>query len=120
MQYSVPITVQPTNTQSNPATVDATLNAGLLRRVDIIFPPGPAGLVHVYITRGGSQVLPTTANQTFFGDNIHFSIPCLIQLTDEAKTITIKGYNVGCTFPHTILCIFDVAEPDRIDWLNAI
>lgn len=120
MQYSVPITVLPTNTQSNPASVDAHFGPGLLYKVDVVFPPGPAGLVHIYIMHGGTQILPTTAGQTYSGDGIHIYTRCFIMLPDPDNVVTIKGYSVGCTYSHKVLLLFEVQSLDRVDWLHAL
>lgn len=120
MHYSVPITVYPINTQSNPAQVRAHFGAGILRKVDVIFPPGPSGLVRISIFHENKQILPTNPDNAYFGDNIHITTQCYVNLNNEDNIITIKGYGSGCSFPHTVLLLFEVRDPDEPDIVDVL
>jgi len=115
MHYSIPIRVEPANTADNPAIVRGHFGAGVLRKVDVVFPPGPAGLVRIFIFHENIQILPTNPEGYYSGDDIHITAQCWINLSECDNIITVVGYNVGCNFPHTILLYFEVKDPDEPD-----
>lgn len=120
MQYSLPVKVHPSNTADNPSYVRAHFGAGILRKVDVIFPPGPSGLVYVSIFHENKQILPTNPEGVYYGDNVHISTQCYINLIDEDNILVVKGYNIGCSFPHTILLLFEVRDPDEPDLIDVM
>lgn len=120
MQYSIPVTVQPSHTITNPIYVSAHFGAGILRKVDLFFPPGPAGLVRISIFHENRQILPTNPDGSYYGDNIHISTQCYINLTDDDNVLVIKGYNDSCSFPHTVLLLFEVRDPNEPDLIDVM
>lgn len=116
MQYVTSITVTTSHTQASPATVDVSLPSGYLTRVDVVFPPGPAGLVNIQIFKSSTQLFPKGAGTSYTGDDTHISFECAEYLDSSPTTLTIKGWQTGCNFSHTILVYFEVSSLDYIDW----
>ena len=86
---------------SNPRKEDMFLTSGLIYQVELYFPPGSSGLLHVAIFDGGYQAWPSEAGETFFGDNTLISFPDRYYIDSPRKAFTISHWNEDDTYAHT-------------------
>lgn len=87
---------------------------GFLSQLEIIIPPGCAGLVGVSIFNGATQLYPGTAATWLTGDNadIYADIDYDVPLIGGVYKLTIKGYNDDDTYQHVpIVRLWVVAYP---------
>lgn len=95
----------PANTPgASPVDLEVILVDGWVAQIALLFPPGPATLAHVTVRVSGAQLYPTGSGQDFHPDNQLIIIPCDfdVPLVAGARKITLRGWNLDDTWPHTI------------------
>jgi len=85
------------------------LVSGICTLIEIIFPPGPAGLVGVRALQGVHQLIPESNKLWLTGDDITYPHAAPVDLLTNTKTLRVLGYNEDEEFPHTIIFRFTVA-----------
>ncbi|KKL52780.1 hypothetical protein LCGC14_2282060 [marine sediment metagenome] len=102
MFHEYALTIPANTAESAPATMDAPLAPGTVVRVEIQFPRGCVGLVHVQIWRSEHQVWPVNVEGDISGEGVPVAWPEDYDLDDEPYTVTLRGWNDDDTYPHTI------------------
>jgi hypothetical protein len=107
MVYVFSITT-PKNTPepSKGKTTIAKMERGIIKRFEIKFPPGPAGLLHVRIRRGSHQVWPTNPLGSFASDFETIAFDDEFDLTVPPYQLEIDTWNVDDTYDHTVYVRF--------------
>ena len=91
----------PANTpRLSPKTTRIKMWGGVIHRVEIMFPPGPQGLLHVQLFHGGHQIFPSTHGQSFAGDDETISFNDFYKLEPGFNTLIIKTWNEDDTYDH--------------------
>lgn len=99
-EYNVPI---PANTaQNNELSTLLRLSRGFIRRVELVFPRGCAGLVGVRIFRGNLQVIPLNFPAWIDTDDEVVKADTEIDLTVNPFELEFRGYNLDDTYSHNI------------------
>ena len=121
MFYSFALVIPANTPQSSPASLSCKLTAGTIERVDIQFPAGCAGLVHVSINHLLHQLAPNNPDGTFSSDGQTISFGEDYPLKAAPYAVTFKGWNDDDTFPHTITLWLSIRRPGIVpDWVKAI
>lgn len=84
------------------------LTRGIVKRVEVVFPRGCAGLVGVRIFRGPVQVIPLNAPAWLDTDGETISINTEIDLSVNPYELEVRGYNLDDTYSHTIRFRFEL------------
>lgn len=84
------------------------LTRGIVKRVEVVFPRGCAGLVGVRIFRGPVQVIPLNAPAWLDTDGETISINTEIDLSINPYELEVRGYNLDDTYSHTIRFRFEL------------
>jgi hypothetical protein len=101
----------PANTPASaPVESDVNLSPGTIVRVDVQFPRGCVGLVHVKIWKEEHQVWPVNVDGNIASEGQTVSWPEDYDVTDEPFTLTLRGWNLDDTFAHTITFRFALLE----------
>ena len=108
MLYEYALTIPANTAEASPATMDAPLAPGTVVRVDVQFPTGCVGLVHVQIWSGEHQVWPGNLDGDISAEGLVVSWPEDYDLEDEPFTLVLRGWNDDDTFPHTITFRFAI------------
>jgi len=106
MFFEYPLTVTAGTAKGAPATVEALLCAGTVTRVDVQFPAGCSGMVHVSLWRRDHQVWPVNLDNDIAGEDVVVSWPESYDLEEEPFAFTVKAWSPGTTYPHTITLRF--------------
>ena len=113
MFYRYSLTVPASTPATAPVILTCALTHGIVHQVEVAFPPGCAGLVHVSLWRYEHQVWPTNPDESFAWDNY------TIVITNEAFGITevpyelsLRAWSEDTTFNHTIVCRIGVKLPE--------
>lgn len=103
MQYTKDVTFSSggSSTDQTSATIKAA--RGVIHRIEMVFPGGCAGLVHVQLFVSGHPIAPSTFGQTYSGDNDIIEIPEFTELRKDSNIIEIRGWNEDDTYDHRIL-----------------
>jgi hypothetical protein len=112
MFYDFSFTIPKTATAANRATKDLKLTYGIVNRVTMFWWPGPHGLVHVVITQGGHQVLPTNPDASFNYDNYCHVMDERIPLLVEPYTLRLEGWADGCDYDHEVKVGIGILPPE--------
>ena len=102
MQYVKEITFSSGGSSTNQTSANIKAAKGIIHKIELVFPSGCFGLVHVQLFQGGHPIAPSTFRQTYASDNEVILIPEFTELRSELNTITITGWNEDDTYDHTI------------------
>ena len=102
MFYDFSFTIPPDTSKYPLYTKEAKLTHGIIHRVEIGFPKGCAGLVHIRIKKGLFQVWPLNHDGDFNSDNYTIAFNEYYELLTEPYLLTLHGWNLDDSFPHTL------------------
>lgn len=100
--YSLDITTDANTAEASKKLTQMKVNDGVIHKIDIVFPPGCAGLVKMQMLDGGHQFVSSTEGQYLSGDSETINIPEFYEIEGGTRNITIKTWNLDDTYPHTI------------------
>ena len=112
MIYSYDITTPANTPESAPIVTLCRLPRGRAANVDVLFPPGCAGLAHIQIYRGLHQLWPGNAGASIVGDGITVSWVEDYMMLDEPLTLVAFTWNIDDTYPHTITLRVNMLDTD--------
>lgn len=102
MIYAATITTPSDTAEASSQETVIKVTKGLLWRVEIEFPPGCAGLLHVAIFDGSYQVVPASPGETIHSDAALIGFDDLYMKASEPFTFQVVTYNLDDTYDHTI------------------
>ena len=102
MMYSYAIPIPANTTEGDPVEQDLTLTHGIITHVEVEFPPGCAGLVHLVVTRYGSQLWPLNPDGDLASDGYVIPWDEEYDLTQAPYTLRAVAWNDDDTFAHTL------------------
>lgn len=79
------------------------LCSGVIHQIDILFPPGSAGLLHVHINRALHQLWPTNSDQSFAADGDKISFREHYELTSVPYQLQAWTWNDDDTYAHDVI-----------------
>lgn len=102
MNYDFDI-VTPANTaEGAPLVTRRRVAAGVIKQVEIYFPPGAAGLLHLRINHGNHQILPYNQDGNFTGDNVLIRLPEDIPINKQSWHLNFITWNESEYFSHSV------------------
>jgi hypothetical protein len=113
--YSFDLAVPAATTAASPAVLNARLNKGHITRVQVLFPPGPAGLVSTYCKRADVQIYPTNPAGVFAGDDAIVEWRDDYPLADEPLVLRLFAYSPNARFAHTVTWRFELLPLDQAE-----
>jgi len=100
--FEYPLTVPLNTLEADPETLECPLAAGTVIRVDVQFPAGCSGMVHVSIWRSDHQVWPVNLDEGIAGEDAIVSWPESYDLDDEPFGFEVRGWSPDTAYPHVI------------------
>ena len=105
-------------TEDNPQRTELVLGLGIIHRLDVGFPLGPQGLLHVAIDRDGRQLYPSNPQGNWAWDNLYIEHPTWFELEVEPFTVVARTWNDDDTLAHQVTLVFlilprDILQPPR-------
>lgn len=100
MIYGKDVTTPKNTPLTIPLVSKLTVTKGLIYRIEIEFPPGPAGLLYVAIFDGSFQVWPSTPGTWFHTDGKVIGFDDLYLKEAQPYEFTIHTYNLDDTYDH--------------------
>jgi len=113
MLYSYTLDVPPSTPATSPETLDMDLPGGVIERVEVQFPAGCAGLVHVWIDRALHQLYPANDDADLASDGETISWRDDYELYDEPRTLVANAYSDDDTYTHTITIRVNMLQTQR-------
>lgn len=103
MVYRKAITTPASTTEGSPLSTDFQVTKGLVYSVEVYFPSGSEGLLHLAIYDGSYQCWPSTHGDSFIGDDIYLKYDDLYIKDKEPFKFVIKSWNDDDTYEHKVI-----------------
>lgn len=88
------------------------LTHGIIHRVEVGFPSGCAGLVHIQIKEGLHQRWPSNPEGSFNSDGYTIGFDEHLKFYEEPYILTLVGWNLDDTYDHIIEVRFGILPPE--------
>ena len=102
MYYSFDLTVPASTAETAPLVDEVELVPGTVTRVELQFPRGCVGLVHVKVFHAAHQVWPSNPGGAIAGDGSLVGWAEQWELDDKPSGLRLVAWNDDDTFPHTV------------------
>jgi hypothetical protein len=102
MFHVYPVTVPKSTTQADPEVVEMSLDPGQIVQVEVGFPWGCGGLVHVQIWQAEHQVWPSNAGESFSWNDYNVVFPEAHDCVGPEEPWSIRAWNLDERHEHTI------------------
>lgn len=102
MIYDFPVTVATTNTEDDPEISEAKLTHGVVHRIEVEFPAGQVGLIHVAIDHMGHQVWPSNPGGSFASDDHVVAFDDYYPILTAPYKLKIRAWTDGTAYSHTV------------------
>lgn len=86
-----------------PKRTDLPVALGVVHQIDILFPPGPKGYLHLKIKRGLHQIWPSNSEEWFSSDADRISFREHFEITSKPAQLEAYTYNESTTYAHTVI-----------------
>lgn len=80
----------------------------MVKRVRVVFPPGSAGLLRVWVEYLGDKLWPYNPDGEWRGDDHVIEFAPNLDLVAEPTILRFAGYNLDDTYPHEATLELDV------------
>lgn len=101
MIYTVHLTLPANTSKAEPVDEFLKVSPGTLKKIEIQFPPGCAGLVHVQIHHLERLSWPSGGADSFIGDTFPLIFEEDHKILEIPRHFLIRGWNLDDTYPHT-------------------
>lgn len=112
MIYPITIETAANVTQGSPTRNHLRVSKGLVYFIELYFPSGSEGLLHVSIFDGGFQVWPTAYGTSFVGDDVHFFYDDLYIKEVAPFEFTIYTWNEDTAYAHSVIIRIGLVTKD--------
>jgi len=102
MYYSYPVVVPANTLESAPVVTNIKLTAGVIHRIECVFPPGCQGMVHLAISHEGTQQWPETHGSSFAAEDFTIVIDDRYELPADINELVALAWSPGTSYPHTL------------------
>lgn len=102
MIYTATINTPKETFSDNKQRRSISLTKGLIYKVEIAFPPGSMGLLHVALYDGSYQLWPSTPGETFYADSYTLEFEDLHLKLAPPWEFQIETYNDDDTHGHDV------------------
>jgi len=120
MVYLFSVARLPEGTEDTQSQTRLLLCRGIIHQLDIYFPKGSYGLLHLHINNALHQVWPKNSGETFYGNDISVSFPESYPLLEEPYQLQAWAWNEDETYDHQVIIrigIYGVREAKKLGYL---
>jgi len=118
MHYSFDLEIPANTLEAAKISLVCPVNYGILRQVEIFFPWGCAGLVHVQIHRFQRQIFPSNIDSDYADNDYHLKLEEYYPILELPYSLVVWGWNLDDYFDHTITFRFSVIHPSAISTIS--
>jgi len=101
MFYEERLTIPANTPEDNPTTKYLEISPGVIHRVQVVFPTGCVGLVHVQVWYEEHQLYPSNPGGSFTGDGVLIEFRDFFEITQKPYRLKLVGWNLDDTYQHT-------------------
>jgi len=102
MVFSSPISTAAGVSEASAILTRIRVCRGLVYKMEVDFPPGSQGLLHIQIYDGSYQVLPASPGKSLVGDNRLLSYDDLYLKQAAPYEFVVKTWNLDDTYQHSV------------------
>ncbi len=113
MIYKVDVAIDANTSIKDATNTTIKLTKGRIKKIEVYFPWGCAGLVGIQIIRKTWQLAPLTRGEWLKGNNLLLSHGYDYDLNTAPYQLVIKAYNLDDTFNHTPFVIIEIIRDKR-------
>ena len=110
MIYTSTISTPAGTAEKSIPDVTLKITSGLIWLMEVDFPPGGCGLLHVQVFDGSYQVLPATPGESLHGDAVVMKFDDLYFKEAAPFELMIRTWNEDDTWPHSTQVRIGVAS----------
>ena len=110
MIYGLTISTPASTAEKSIPDVTLKITSGLIWLLEVDFPPGGCGLLHVQVFDGSYQVLPATPGESLHGDAVVMKFDDLYFKQAAPFELMIRTWNDDDTWPHATQVRIGVAS----------
>lgn len=100
-----------------PETKDITVEGEILSEVAYLIPPGWQAIPRWALFYGIKQIYPDPEAEWVTGAGLYRSVPLRWPMPESKVKLTVKGYNVDDTYPHTLhVWLLTAPEEEARPW----
>jgi len=110
MIYTSTISTPAGTAEKSIPDVTLKITSGLIWLLEVDFPPGGCGLLHVQVFDGSYQVLPATPGESLHGDAVVMKFDDLYFKEAAPFELMIRTWNEDDTWPHATQVRIGVAS----------
>lgn len=103
MIYRFSISTDASTSESSAKETTLLIERGIIHQLDIFFPPGPSGLLHLQIFQSLHQLFPYNTGASFAAAGVNISFPEFIPIEQAPFTLTAKTWNDDDTNAHVVI-----------------
>ncbi len=111
MIFAFAVTTPPRTSKDNEMYTELPLTRGVVKEIEILFPPGCSGLVGCRFFRYAVQVLPSNFPSWFVSDSETVKCEMEIDCMAEPYNLVVGTYNEDDTYEHTLYIRVKVEVP---------
>lgn len=120
MLFDYDLTIPAATQQNAPVAASCHLSSGILNRIRVKFPPGPATLVHVVVKDALFQLMPLNPDGDLNFDDENIDSGVLDYPLQAPYDLHVYGWSPLAIFEHTITVQFDVQPPTPDKWSDFV
>lgn len=106
--FSFDVTTAANVTKASPTRTSMQLIRGLIDLVEVAFPPGSQGLLHVVIERGGAPLWPNNVGEGYTWDDYTLRFSPLYELAAAPLALYAITWNEDDAFSHRVTLRFNI------------
>jgi len=110
--YCYTLTVPAGTPENNPVKQTISLEPGVLRRIEVVFPFGTNCMVKVRIKHGEKVIVPANADAWLVGNGETVRIDMLMEYLDRPFELVVEVASPGTNYDHTIYLRFEVVSEE--------
>ncbi len=114
MIYSYEIITPPNTTIQNQKITELKLTTGIIHQVDVLFPPGPTGLLYTAIFYEGTKIWPSNPDEYFHTDNDIITFREAFRIKSAPNILKVKTYNIDDTYEHRVIIRLGILRRSEI------
>lgn len=111
MFYEFDLTIPANTPASAPAELTVSMDAGIIKQVEVQLPRGLRSLVHTVAVRSYHQLWPSNPDGSIKGDNARIVWGEDYNLTQPPYSVILRGWSPGTSYSHVVTWRFAVSPP---------
>ena len=100
MLYAASISTPANTSASAPLSSRIIMTPGLIYHVELYFPPGSCGLLHVQLFDSAYQVCPASPGESLCGDNVLLRYDEMYMHGEAPFIVEVKTWNTDTEYDH--------------------